>query len=236
MWTVAMALRLSGQGWWAERYLDMCACVSVLPRWLGESRAGWALIEARNNIKANLSILCLCLLNSPLHSVTHWLPHLSHHLDHVSASLSVFVRLSSLELALSTFLLYFLLIHFFFSQTFLRNARISKIDMQFRNMHRCIYSRYTHTVNLHHQSLHFFKDKQLSKASDDIQRFWKASLCLYVWVCLVNCIHDHIFVWLCIKTPLSKSNYFVLLVTNWKQMLCYCQSVVCASFECSPCY
>lgn len=81
MWTVAMALRLSGQGWWAER------CLCVLVRCLGESEAGWALIEAWNNIKANLSFQSLSSSTPPWHPVTHWLPlHLSHHLDPLSVS------------------------------------------------------------------------------------------------------------------------------------------------------
>ena len=102
----------------------VCACVrvrgTVLLRWLGECRAGWALIEARNNIKANLSFLCLCLPHPPLHSVTHWLPHLSHHLEPVSVSSSLFVWLPlhclSSELALSSYHLqctYILYVSFF---------------------------------------------------------------------------------------------------------------------------
>lgn len=96
----------------------LCVCASVLLWWLGESRAGWALIEARNNIKANLSFLCLCLLRSPWHSVTQWLPHLSHHLDLVSGSFSLFGSLGfgSLIFQISSILL----LRFFFLVSLLK--------------------------------------------------------------------------------------------------------------------
>lgn len=76
--------------------VSVWVCVSVLLRWLGESRAGRTLIEVWNSIKANLSFLCLCLLCSLWHSVTHWLPHLSHHLVVASVSSSLFACISYL--------------------------------------------------------------------------------------------------------------------------------------------
>lgn len=85
--------------------VSVWVCVSVLLRWLGESRAGRTLIEAWNSIKANLSFLCLCLLCSLWHSVTHWLPHLSHHLVVASVSSSLFACISYLVSVRSFFLL-----------------------------------------------------------------------------------------------------------------------------------
>jgi len=227
----------------------LCVCVSVLLRWLGESRAGWALIEARNNIKANLSFPCLCLLRSPWHSVTQWLPHPSHHLDLVSVSFSLFdsltlSHLSTFLYSFAVFCLFYLLKYHFLNIKFLslhgRSSMRTKITKKDIENAVC-----EHTETLAQMHIYTYSHTKPSSTVRILkttlsarQSLWYifvlvleacvcACICLRLWlgisawltVSVTAYSFGYIFLWKC----LSMNSYFLLLVTKWKKMQSYCQ-------------